>query len=199
MFYVVVWCPDCFGEDYDGCFSGGSVTLWAKRGDHTKYVALDWEEIGKQDKYPHEPFSNLEEATAAAEEYTGTSLLDYRIEPDEDKAVKYWAEMADDDLIILDDETNELVGYLRGFDNQSIAADFMAMINEGKTPTATSLVGELAVEMDCENDDDHQYWFVVIWSEDARICDVEGLGYEDAFDLGEALIKQIKGHVRKAE
>ncbi len=108
--------------------------------------------------------------------------------------MKYEAELPDESLsdLTITDEKGELVGYLTGFDSVLVAIDFMAMINGSKLPVVHFPKGELEAVADVENDDDHQWWVVMIYADETRICAVEGLDYGDALKFGEALVKQIK-------
>jgi hypothetical protein len=53
-FYAVVWCPDCNGVDFEGCFGGG------------------FERLG--------PFDTHAEADRAGSELAGQSIWRYEVE-----------------------------------------------------------------------------------------------------------------------
>lgn len=51
---VLVWCEECTGEDYEGCFDGSTMTLG--------------------------PFNSEKEAEEAAEKYIKSSIWKYEIQ-----------------------------------------------------------------------------------------------------------------------
>jgi len=108
--------------------------------------------------------------------------------------MKYTAELPDESLsdLTITDEKGELVGWLTGFDSVLIAIDFMGMINGSKLPITHFPKGELEAVGDVEYEDDHRHWFVTIYADETRICDVEGMDWRDALKFGKALVKQIQ-------
>ena len=108
--------------------------------------------------------------------------------------MKYTAELPDESLsdLTITDEKGELVGWLTGFDSVLIAIDFMGMINGSKLPITHFPKGELEAVEDAGNDDDHQHWPFMIYADETRICDVEGMDWRDALKFGKALVKQIQ-------
>lgn len=106
--------------------------------------------------------------------------------------MKYTALIAEKGYsVAISDEKGMTVGWLTGFDETEIAADFVTMINGGKS-TSGFPVEELEADGDVEYDDDHAWWFVQISIVQKFICEVTGMDYGDALVFAEALVKQIK-------
>jgi hypothetical protein len=63
-FVVEVWCPDCNGEDYQGCFDGTYEVL-----------ADDFHPYGRR------VFATHEEAEAAGNEYVKNTIWRFDVKP----------------------------------------------------------------------------------------------------------------------
>ncbi len=68
MYRVRVWCPDCCGEDFQGCFEGGSEVLHEMKVEGGKFT------------YPDLLFPTKAEAEKAGGDYTSHSIWQYEIE-----------------------------------------------------------------------------------------------------------------------
>ena len=69
-YVVAVWCPDCVGEDFDGCFGGGVEYL-------VKCVGDGFITDGRSEAHI---FLSVSDAEAAAKQFVGDSIWDYRVE-----------------------------------------------------------------------------------------------------------------------
>lgn len=101
----------------------------------------------------------------------------------------YTAVLKDEDRFLYIYEGDVYMGYLHDFTTVNIAKAFQDAIN-GVIPL--NIASELFAEVDFVNEEDGGYYTIFIGDADDAWCFVGGCGHEEALELAEALIQQIK-------